>query len=84
MNAMTVQQAKDDFEQLVEHVLADVELTIVVTESGKSIVLFPLEEYNAWLETHYLLTNPANAAHLKRSIAQAENGQVVEQELIEP
>ena len=38
------------------------------------VVLVPLDEYNSWKETLYLLSNPANAEHLRRSIAEAEAG----------
>jgi antitoxin YefM len=34
----------------------------------------PLDEFNSSKETLYLLANPANAAHLRRSIAEAEAG----------
>ncbi|RKZ36279.1 MAG: antitoxin, partial [Gammaproteobacteria bacterium] len=35
-------------------------------------------------ETLYLLSNPANAEHLRESIAQAKMGKTQERELIEP
>ncbi len=47
-------------------------------------VLLSLDEFNSWQETLYLLSNPANAAHLRGSIAEAEAGQIVERELIDP
>jgi antitoxin YefM len=56
----------------VEQVIADAEPTIVVTESGGQVVFLPLDEYNSWKETLYLLANPANAEHLRRSIAEAQ------------
>ena len=40
--------------------------------------LLPLDEYNSWKETIYLLANPANAEHLRRSIAEAEAGEARE------
>ena len=33
-----------------------------------------LDEFNSWQETLYLLSNPANAEHLRESIAQADWG----------
>jgi len=42
-----------------------------------------LEDYNAWQETHYLLSNPANAERLLRSVDKARNGQLMQKELIE-
>ena len=83
MNAVTLKDAKLNLERLVEQVVADAEPTIVVTDSGAQVVFIPLEEYNSWKETLYLLANPANAEHLRRSIAEAEKGDMQERELLD-
>jgi antitoxin YefM len=72
MNAVTLKEAKRNLEQLVEQVIADAEPTIVVTENGDRVVLLSLDEYNSWKETLYLLASPANAEHLRQSLAQAK------------
>jgi antitoxin YefM len=74
MQAITLKDAKRNLSRLVEQVLADAEPRIVVTDEGAQVVVMPLDEFNSWKETLYLLSNPANAAHLRRSIAQAESG----------
>src|SRR5438477_1973344 len=81
MQAVTFKDAKRNLPRLIEQVLADAEPRIVVTDKGEQVVLVPLDEFNSWKETLYLLANPANAAHLRRSIAQAEAGQVEKREL---
>ena len=43
----------------------------------------PLDEFNSWKETLYLLGNPANAAHLRRSVAELESGLAAKYELTE-
>jgi antitoxin YefM len=83
MNAVTLKDAKLNLEHLVEQVIADAEPTIVITESGDQVVFLPLDEYNSWKETLYLLSNPANAEHLRRSIAEAQAGEAQERELLE-
>jgi antitoxin YefM len=83
MNAVSLKDAKLHLEELVERVIADAEPTIVLTESGEQAVLLPLNEYNSWKETLYLLSNPANADHLRKSIAEARKGNVQERELLE-
>ena len=83
MNAITLKEAKLNLEQVVEKVIANAEPTIIVTESGEQVVFLPLDEYNSWRETLYLLSNPANAEHLRRSIAEAQAGNVQERELLE-
>ncbi len=84
MNVITVNEAKRNLDSLIAKVLSNAEPTIITTDTGQQIVLLPLDEFNAWQETAYLLSNPANAAHLRQSIAEAQLGKLVERELIEP
>ena len=81
MQSVTLKDAKRNLPRLVEQVLADAEARIVVTEKGEQVVVMPLDEFNSWQETLYLLGSPANAAHLRRSIVEAESGQAVKREL---
>ena len=81
MQAVTLKDAKRNLPRLVEQVLADAEPRIVVTDNGEQVVLMPLDEFNSWKETLYLLASPANAAHLRRSVAEVESGQVEKREL---
>ncbi len=81
MQAVTLKDAKRNLPRLIEQVLADAEPRIVVTDTGEQVVVMPLDQFNSWKETLYLLSSPANAAHLRRSMAEAESGQVMEREL---
>ncbi len=84
MNVITVNEAKRNFDSLIAKVVSNAEPTIITTDTGQRIVLLPLDEFNAWQETAYLLSNPANAAHLRQSIAEAQQGNIIEHELVEP
>ncbi len=84
MTVVTVSEAKRDLESLIAKVQSDAEPTIITTDEGQKAVLLSLDEFNAWQETAYLLSNPANAAHLHESIKQAQEGKLVERKLIEP
>ena len=81
MQAVTLKDAKRNLPRLVEQVLADAEPRIVVTDKGEQVVVMPLDDFNSWKETLYLLASPTNAAHLRRSIAEAESGQAKIREL---
>ena len=83
MNAVLLNEAELKLRELVEQVIADAEPTIVVTESGEQVVVLPLDEYNSWKETVYLLSSPANAEHLQRSMAEARKGNIQERELLD-
>ena len=84
MNVVTVNEARRNLDALIAKVVSSAEPTIITTDTGQQIVLLSLDEFNAWQETAYLLSNPANAAHLRQSIAEAQSGNTAERELIEP
>jgi antitoxin YefM len=56
---------------------------VVIRRNGQSVVMLSLIEYEGLNETLYLLSNPANAEHLRKSMAQAEAGDLVEHDIIE-
>ena len=61
------------------------EAIIITRQNGSSAVLMSLEDYNAWQETAYLLSSPANAKRLLESIAEANAGRnLVPHELVDP
>lgn len=68
----------------LDSVINDAE-EVVVTRSGhEPVVIVPLAEYESMKETEYLLRNPANAAALRRSIEELENGRSAERDLVDP
>ena len=84
MNTVNLAEAKETLESLIEQVLADAEPTILCTEKGDKVVLVSLEEFTSWKETIYLLSSPANANHLRQSIAEAGAGKLKEKVLVDP
>jgi antitoxin YefM len=84
MQAITVTQAQQNLVGVIETVVADAEPVIICTDSGQQVVCLPLDEFNSWKETLYLLSNPANADHLRRSMAEARGGAVTERQLVSP
>jgi antitoxin YefM len=83
MYTVSLDHAKQELEAVVARVLANSEPTVVNTPAGESVVVVPLEEFEAWQETAYLMRSPVNAAHLTRSIAEADAGIVHPRELSE-
>lgn len=74
MQAVTLKGAKRNLPRLVAEVLADAEPRIVVTDAGEQVLMMPLDEFNSWKETLYLLASPVNATHLRRGIAERRAG----------
>lgn len=83
MDAMTTQQASNDLDGLIDRVIADVQPTILCNDKGNKAVLISLDEFSAWQETLYLLSNPANAKRLLSSIQSVKSQKVTERALIE-
>jgi antitoxin YefM len=83
MHTISLDRAKQDLDAVVARVLADAEPTVLSTASGESVVVVPLDDFEAWQETNYLLRTPANAEHLRRSVAEAEAGRIYPRELSE-
>jgi len=83
MTVITVDEAKENLEKVIEQVMNDAEPAVVRTAAGDEVVLLSRDEFDSWNETVYLLASPANAAHLRKSIDEADVGRVAEKELIE-
>lgn len=79
MDAITTHQASQNLDGLISKVIADIEPTIVCSDNGQKAVLMSLDEFNSWQETLYLLSNPANAEHLRLSIAEAQSAKYLEE-----
>ncbi len=84
MNAIPTALAAKNLGVLVEKIIDDAEPTILLNDKGSKAVLMSLEEFNSWKETLYLLSSPANAEHLSRSLQEAQAGKAVKQELVDP
>lgn len=71
---------RNNLKHHLDSVVQDNTPLIVQRPKGGSVVVISLEDYNALMETEYLLSNPANAEHLREGIAQAERGETVKVE----
>ncbi len=83
MDAMTTQQASHNLDRLIDRVIDNVQPTILCNDKGNKAILISLDEFSAWQETLYLLSNPFNAKHLLNSIESAKTGKIIERTLIE-
>ncbi|WFE33143.1 type II toxin-antitoxin system prevent-host-death family antitoxin [Micromonospora sp. WMMD975] len=84
MRTVNFTQLRQNLAAELDSVTADAE-EVVVTRSGhEPVVIVPLAEYEAMKETEYLLRSPSNAAALRRSIAELEQGDGAERKLIDP
>lgn len=84
MRTINFSDARNNLKDVLDRVVDDADITIITRRDADDVVLMSLSEYNSWKETEYLLASPANARHLRESLAQANAGRVVFRDLIEP
>ena len=77
MHTVTFSDASKHFADTMSRVTNNAEPVRVMRRDAPDIVMVDAGEYEAMLETLYLFSTPANAAHLNESLAQLERGEVV-------
>ena len=81
MDAITYSALRQNLKTYMDKVVQDNDPLIITRKNNENVVLLSISEYNSLMETNYLLSNEANAEHLKRSIAQHKAGKVKTREL---
>jgi len=74
MDAITYTAARNNLASVMNRVCEDSE-TLIVTSPKNKVVMMSLADYESLQETCYLLSNPANAARLRRSMEQSRKGE---------
>ncbi|GAB3409519.1 type II toxin-antitoxin system prevent-host-death family antitoxin [Massilia agilis] len=82
MRVVSFSQAWNNLRAVIDQVVEDADVTLIARRDAPDAVVMSLDHYNSLIETVHLLSSPANAAHLCRSIAQAEAGQARRRELV--
>ncbi len=84
MRTVNFTQLRQNLAAELDRVINDAE-EVVVTRSGhEPVVIVSLAEYESMKETEYLLRSPSNAAALRRSIEELEQGDTAERKLTDP
>ncbi|MCG2584769.1 type II toxin-antitoxin system Phd/YefM family antitoxin [Massilia sp. TS11] len=83
MRIVSFSDARNNLRAVIEQVVEDADVTIISRRDAPDAVLMSLDHYNSLIETVHLLSSPANAAHLAKSLSQARAGQATHRELID-
>jgi len=83
MKVVTYSDLRKNLSNTLDAVIDDHSPVLVTRQNNQTAVLISLDDFNAYEETAYLMSNPANVAHLMKSIAQAKAGKTHQHELIE-
>jgi antitoxin YefM len=83
MGYVTFTDLRSNLASHLDKVVADRTELVVTRQNKEAVVVMPLAEWEGVLETLHLMSTPANAEHLRESIAQLNAGKGFESELIE-
>lgn len=79
MKAVTWSTAKKNLRALIQDVCNNSEPAIIVSSNPEDqTVLLSLSDFQTLEETAYLLSSPANRAHLEKSLQEMKEGQLIE------
>jgi antitoxin YefM len=76
-------EARKRFKAVLDRVAADADVALITRRHAQCAVVMSLDTYNSLMGTVHRLRSPANAAHLQRSLEQAERGELLAYPLIE-
>jgi antitoxin YefM len=82
MKTLSYSAIRNNLAKAIDNVVEDHAPILITRQKGEPAVLMSLEDFESWQETAYLLRNPANAAHLRRGLAQAKAGKTRARKLI--
>jgi len=83
MKVISYSEARNTLKSVLDSVVQDADVTIISRrDAGGDAVVMSLDQYNSIMETLHLTSNPANAAHLAKSIKQARTGRARPRELL--
>ena len=83
MNTMNYTEFRANLAAALDKVNNDHSPILITRSAGKPAVLVSLDDYYSMETTSYLMASPSNAARLRRSIADVNTGNVIDQGLIE-
>lgn len=83
MKTMTYTESRARYAEVLDQVVNDREEIVITRQGHESAVIIALDEYESLMETVYLMQSPANARHLRESIARHRAGGGVVHDLIE-
>ncbi len=83
MDAVSYSDLRQNLKTYMDRVYDDHEPLIITRKNDENLVLLSINEYKSLTETNYLLSEDANAEHIRKSIDQYNLGHIKKHELIE-
>ena len=75
MREISYSKARRNVAALMDEVVDDCEPILIRRRGKEPVALVAADELTSWMETAHVLRSPANARHLRESIAAYERGE---------
>lgn len=83
MRIINFSDARNSLRAVLDQVVEDADVTVISRRDAPDAVVMSFDFYSSLMETVHLLSSPANAVHLAKSIEQARAGRSKQRALIE-
>lgn len=83
MKIVNFSDARNSLKSVIDQVVEDADVAVISRRDAPDAVVMSFDHYNSLMETVYLLSTPANAAHLAASIGQLRSGRASRRQLID-
>jgi antitoxin YefM len=83
MRIINFSDARNSLRTVIDQVVEDADVTVISRRDAPDAVVMSFDYYSSLMETVHLLSSPANAAHLAKSLAQARSGQARQRDLVD-
>lgn len=82
MRIISFSDARSSLRTVIDQVVEDADVTVISRRDAPDAVVMSFDHYSSLMETVHLLSSPANAAHLAKSIGQARAGQAQHRDIV--
>lgn len=80
MDAISYTYVRNNFAGTMEKVCNDHMPVIITRKNAEAVIMMSLDDYNAMVETTYLLRSPKNSSRLTQSIKELESKNLIKKE----
>ncbi len=83
MQVVSYTEARNSLKSVLDAVVDNADFTVITRRDSENAVVMSQDYFDSLMETVHLLKSPANAEHLKDSIAQYRAGKTVQKGLLD-
>lgn len=84
MRTVHFSDARNNLKSVIDQAIDDHDAVLITRRDAPNAVIMSQAQYESWVETMYLLSNPANVSRIMEGIQQHRRGEAIERKLMDP